>query len=117
MSESIARIKSEAFAVRIVKLAKYIRDKKKEFSLAEQVLRSGTSIAANLAESECAISRNDFINKVYISIKECMETLFWLRLLKNAEIITEKQFDSIYPDCEELRKMLNATIRTFKSKK
>ncbi|MCL1892507.1 MAG: four helix bundle protein [Alphaproteobacteria bacterium] len=117
MAESIAREKSEDFAVRIIKLARHIRETKKEFSIADQILRSGTSIAANLAESECAISKNDFISKIYISIKECMETLLWLRLLRKTEIITERQFNSIYPECEELRKILNATIRTIKSKK
>ncbi len=117
MSESIARIKSEDFAVRIINLAKYIRENKKEFELSSQILRAGTSIAANLAESECAISKNDFTNKIYIALKECMETLLWLRLLKRCKIITNAQFDSMYADCEELRKMLNSTTHTIRIKK
>ncbi|MDR1361247.1 MAG: four helix bundle protein [Rickettsiales bacterium] len=117
MSESIARDKSELFAIRIINLARYIRKEKKEYSLADQILRSGTSIAANLAESECAISKNDFISKVYISLKECAETMLWLRLFKKTDIINEKEFESIYKDCEELKKILNATLKTIKSAK
>lgn len=117
MSDSIARIKSEAFAVRIIKLSKFIRENKKEFELSSQILRSGTSIAANLAESECAISKNDFISKVYIALKECMETLLWLRLFRDSGIITKIQFESIYKDCEELRRILHATTKTVRAKK
>ncbi|MDR1338241.1 MAG: four helix bundle protein [Rickettsiales bacterium] len=117
MSESVARIKSEAFAIRIIKFAKFIRDNRKEFDLASQILRSRTSIAANLAESEYAVSKNDFTNKIYIALKECAETLLWLRLLNKSEIITDRQFDSLYQDCEELRKMLNSTTRTIRVKK
>jgi four helix bundle protein len=114
MKENIAMQKSEAFAVRIVKLSNYLRKEKKEYVLSKQILRSGTSIGANLAESEFAMSKNDFLAKVYISIKEMAETLFWLRLLKKSEYVTEKEFESLYCDCEEIGKILTATIKTTK---
>jgi len=114
MSESIARIKSEAFAIRIINLYKYLSEKKKEFVLSKQILRSGTSIGANLAESECAISKSDFLAKIYIAIKECAETLYWLRLLKATKFLTQKEFDSIYRECEEIKKILSSSIMTTK---
>lgn len=70
-----AKVKSKAFAVRIVRLHRYLNDEKREYVLSKQLLRSGTSIGANLAEAECAISRKDFLSKVYISLKECSETI------------------------------------------
>ena len=79
--ESPAKEKSKAFAIRIVNLYKFLVEIYKDYTIAKQVLRSGTSIGANLAEAECAISRNDFASKVYIALKECSETGFWLELL------------------------------------
>ncbi len=76
MKENIALQKSVDFAIRIINLYKYLVDKKKEFVLSKQVLRSGTSIGANLSEAECAISKNDFLAKVYIAYKECSETQY-----------------------------------------
>ena len=102
----ILRSKSLQFAVRIVNLSKYLREVKKEYTLSRQVLKSGTSIGANLAESATAISRNDFLSKVYIALKECSETLYWLELLKLTDYITEEMYQSMQSDCEELRKML-----------
>jgi four helix bundle protein len=116
MSESIARDKSELFAVRIINFARSLRADYKEYSLADQILRSGTSIAANLAESECAISKNDFISKIYISLKESCETLLWLRLLNKTNLINKELFISLYKDCEELKKILNATLKTLRMK-
>ena len=112
-----AQIKSEAFAIRVVKLYKYLSENKKEYVLSKQILRSGTSIGANLAESENAITKADFINKIYVSLKECSETLYWLRLLKNAGFLTEKSFNDIYKDCEELKKILSATTKTLEKKR
>ena len=114
MSESIARIKSESFAIRIINLYKYLSEKKKEFVLSKQILRSGTSIGANLAESECAISKSDFLAKIYIAVKECSETLYWLRLLKATKFLTLKEFDSIYSECEEIKRILSSSIMTTK---
>ena len=117
MDKNVAKEKSEAFAVRIVKLYKFLTETKKENILSKQILRSGTSIGANLAESEYAISADDFTSKVYIALKECAETEYWLTLLKNTEYITQEQYNSIYADCEELRKLLSSTTKTMKERK
>ena len=76
IEEKTVKYKSKRFAVRIVNLYKYLCDEKKEFVLSKQVLRSGTSIGANIAESECAISKKDFLSKIYIALKECSETIY-----------------------------------------
>ena len=110
---SAAGDKSKTFAVRIVKLYRFLCDEKKELVLSRQLLRSGTSIGANLAESECAISRNDFLAKVYIALKETSETQYWLELLYKTDYLSQNQFESLAKDAEELRKMLSATTRTM----
>ena len=115
MNENTARYKSKKFAVRIVNMYKFLFDEKKEFVISKQVLRSGTSIGANLAEAECAMSKKDFLSKIYIALKECSETLYWLELLYETEYIDNSQFDSIYQDCEEIKKMLMATTKTTSS--
>ena len=112
-TENTVKYKSKRFAVRIVKLYKYLCDSKKEYVLSKQVLRSGTSIGANLAESECAISRKDFKSKIYIALKECVETIYWLDLLHETEYITNEEYQSVFSDCEELRKMLSSTTKTL----
>lgn len=89
--------------------------KKHEYVLSKQVLRSGTSIGANVAEAECAISRKDFLAKLYIALKECSETLYWLELLHETGYITDDQFKSLQQDCEEMRKMLSSTTKTINS--
>lgn len=117
MSNNVAKDKSIIFAIRIVKLYKYLTETKNEIILSKQILRSGTSIGANIAESEYAISGDDFTSKVYISLKECSETEYWLKLLYSTDYITKEQFDSIYADCEELRKILSSITKTMKDKK
>ena len=79
--ENTARYKSMRFSVRIVKLRKHLVEEHNEYDISKQILRSGISIGANLAEAEAAISRKDFQSKIYISLKECKETLYWLELL------------------------------------
>lgn len=116
MAESIAMRKSKKFSVRIIRLYKYIKEKKQDFVIPGQILRSGTSIGANLAESRHAVSERDFLDKVYIALKESSETLYWLELLKETDYITDKQFESIYADCLELEKMLTATTKTLEKK-
>ena len=111
-----ARGKSMRFAVRIVKLYQFLCDEKKEYVLSKQILRSGTSIGANLAEAESAISRKDFLSKLYIALKECSETLYWLELMRETGYLTEEQFRSLHGDCEELRKMLSSSTKTINSK-
>ncbi len=116
MNNNIVKEKSEKFAIRIVNLYKHLFESKKEFVLSKQILRSGTSIGANLAEAECAISKNDFLAKIYIALKESSETQYWLRLLKNTNYITDQEFDSLFADCNEITKILVKTIKTIKNK-
>jgi four helix bundle protein len=104
--------KSFAFALRIVKLAKYLQEEKKEFVLSKQVLRSGTAIGALVREAEHAESKSDFAHKMNIALKEANETLYWLELLLQSEYITEQSFKSIQADSEELVKLLVAIVKT-----
>ena len=106
--------KSFRFAVRIVKLCRYLQADEKEFILSKQLLRSGTSIGANVAEAEQAQSTADFISKMSISLKEVAETKYWLRLLKETKFISQKEFDSIFNDCVELEKILVSIIKSSK---
>ena len=113
--EGVAKQKSKLLAIRIVKLYQYLRNEKREYVMSKQLLRSGTSIGANLAEAECAISRKDFLAKVYIALKESAETKYWLELLHETDILSDMEFQSIYEDCEELRRILSATTKTVNS--
>ena len=106
--------KSFRFAIRIVKLYKYLRKEKKEFVLSKQLLRSGTSIGANAAESQQAQSRADFVAKLNISLKEAAETDYWLRLLHATDYLSDEEYLSVHNDCRELEKMLTAIIKTTK---
>ncbi len=116
MSESIAATKSYAFAVRIVKLYRVLLKRGAERALMEQLLRSGTSITANLSEALYAHGTADFIAKVRIALKECSETKTWLCLLHDTGSMTDAEFNSIEPECTELLKMLSATIRTIQER-
>lgn len=106
--------KSFQFAIRIVKLNRYLMEEKKEFVLSKQVLRAGTSIGANIAEAQFAQSKPDFVSKMHISLKEANETRYWLRLLEATGGIESSLLDSIISDCDELINMLVATCRTSK---
>ena len=114
--KNTAREKSKDFAVRIVNLYRHLCDEKKEFVLSKQVLRSGTSIGANLAEAEYAISDKDFLSKVYIALKENAETIFWLDLLCQTKYLTEMEYSSMNEDALELLKMLKSTTKTLSNK-
>ena len=114
--ENTARGKSKRFAVRIINFYKHLCEEKKEYVLSKQVLRSGTSIGANLAESEYAISDKDFLSKIYIALKESAETVFWLDLLFQTEYLTETEYNSINEEALELLKMLKATTKTLTDK-
>ena len=105
--------KSMACAVQVVKLARRLREEKKEYSLADQILRSGTSIGANLSEARYAASRKDFLAKCKISLKECSETLFWLQLLERSELIEPAQSKSLSADCNDIRRILAASCKTL----
>jgi four helix bundle protein len=113
MKENLVFDKSKDFAIRIVNLYKYLCETKKEYVLSKQVLRSGTSIGANIAESECAISKKDFMSKLYIALKEATETLYWLELLYKTEYIDNQMYRSVYNDCEEIKKILQASTKTL----
>ena len=104
--------KSFAFAVRIVKLTRYLQEEKKEFVLSKQVLRSGTAIGALVREAEHAESKTDFAHKMNIALKEANETLYWLELLLQSEYITEQSFKSIQTDSEVLVKLLVSIVKT-----
>ena len=110
--ENMTKKKTKGFAVRIVNLYKYLCEKKKEYVVSKQLLRCGTGIGANLAEAECAISKRDFLAKVYIALKECAETQYWLELLHETDYLNEKEYKSLLIDCIELRKILTATTKT-----
>ena len=113
-TENIIVDKSKAFAVRIVKLYKYLCEEKKEFVLSKQLLRSGTSIGANVKEAIRGQSKDDFAHKLNISLKEASETEYWLELLFETEYITKQQFNSIITDCTELIKILTSIIKSTK---
>ena len=114
MTSKNIQSKAFDFAVRIVKLCKILKDERKEFILSNQLMRSGTSIGANLAEAQNAQSRADFLSKVNIALKEATETVYWLRLLEATEYITKVEFDSIMADCIEIEKILVASVKTMK---
>ena len=116
VTDNIALQKSKTFAIRMVKLYRYLSEERKEYVLSKQVLRSGTGIGANLAESECAISRNDFLSKVYIALKEASETRYWLELLYRTDYLTKEQYDSLDEDCVEIYKILQSTTKTMKER-
>ncbi len=114
MKENVLKTKSYGFALRIVKLYKYLTAQKREYVLSKQVLRSGTSIGANIAEGNQAQSKADFIHKLSIAHKEAFETENWLCLLRDGEFLTESQTDSIIIECKELQKFLTTSIITAK---
>ncbi len=106
--------KSKNFALRIVRLYKYIKDEKNEYVLTKQLLRAGTSIGANIVEAIYAISRKEFLSKMYIAFKECNETAYWLELLYKSDYLKEEEYNSIYKDCSEIKKLLSAITKTVK---
>ena len=109
--------KSYTFALRVVKLYKYLVYEKKEYVLSKQILRSGTSIGALIKEAEHAQSKADFINKMSIALKEANETEYWLQLLKDSEYISEQNFKSIHNDSVELIKLLVSIVKSSKINK
>ena len=112
-ADSVTKQKSLAFAKRIVRLYQYLTSEKKELVMSKQLLRSGTSIGANLAEAVYASSRKDFTAKLYIALKECAETAYWLELLYECDYLSAPIYTSLRTDCEELRKMLSSSTKTL----
>ncbi|WP_397362518.1 four helix bundle protein [Olleya sp. R77988] len=116
MSESILKTKSYGFALQVIKSYQLISLEKKEFTLSKQLLRSGTSIGANIREAEFAQSNKDFISKMSIALKEANETDYWISLIHDSNYIDESTFKTLTFSNKELIKMLVSTIKTMKSK-
>ena len=112
--ENAVETKSFLFAVRIVKLNKYLCENMQAHTLAKQLLKSGTSIGANICEAQQAQSRADFISKLSIALKEAVETNYWLRLLHATDYLNEKEFSSLIENCRELERLLTAVIKSAK---
>ena len=112
--DNILLDKSFAFAIRVVKLYRYLCDDKKEYILSKQLLRSGTSIGANINEAQDAQSTNDFISKLSISLKESRESKYWIELLKETDYLTIKEANNILEDLVEIIKLLVSIIKTTK---
>ncbi|MBR3871669.1 MAG: four helix bundle protein [Paludibacteraceae bacterium] len=110
---SIIKNKSENFAIRIIKLYKYLNSKS-EYVLSKQILRSGTSIGANVNEALCGISRKDFLSKMYIAYKEAVETIYWLELLYKTDYINNDEYMSISIEAKEIYKILSSITKTTK---
>ena len=113
-TQSIIGDKSLAFAKRIAKCYKYLKDKKKESVMSKQLLRCGTSIGANIREGLYAQSRKDFISKLNIALKEAGETDYWLDVIHSAEYFTDDEYDSLKDDNDELLKLLTSIIKKTK---
>jgi four helix bundle protein len=116
MKQNIVLEKSAAFSIRIVMLYQYLTRKKHEYVMSDQIKRSGTSIGANVSESQNAQSKADFIHKMSIALKEADETVYWLTLLRKTNYLTEIEYDSMKKDADELRKLLISIIKTSKSR-
>lgn len=114
--ENIVRDKSYAFALRIVKAYKYLAEEKKEYVLSKQLLKCGTSVGANIEEAIGGQTPKDFFAKLNVSYKEARETMYWLRLLKDSDILNEKESDSLMIDSDEFFKIIGTIIKTMKIK-
>ena len=111
------RERSLDFAVKIVAACRHLREKHREFSLADQLLRSGTSIGANLSEAVYAASRPDFLNKNKIALKECSEPLYWLTLVRRCNLLPEETARPLWTTCDQLRRMIISVCKTLESRK
>jgi four helix bundle protein len=113
--ENVLKSKSFSFSLRVIKLYKHLSVEQKEYVLSKQVLRSGTSIGANVVEANYAQSRPDFVHKLSISLKEAHETQYWLELLRESGFVSAKQIDPLILECSELQRILTVSIKTSKS--
>ena len=116
MRENVVQLKSYEFAKRIVKLYKYLVEERHEYVLAKQVVHCGTSIGANVEEAIGAQTDKDFTAKLYIAYKEARETHYWLRLLRDTDVLKAEYADSILTDCDELLRLLATITKTMKDK-
>ena len=113
-TENVILEKTKQFALRIIKLYRFLAEEKKEYVLSKQIIRSGTSIGANVREAIRGQSKADFYAKMYIALKECSETEYWLELLFESGYIEQNAFESIYTDCKEIIKILMAITKKQK---
>ncbi len=116
MKDNVITEKSKSFSLKIINIYKSLCEDKREFVLSKQLLRSGTSIGANITESNYAQSEADFLSKMHISLKEAAETSYWLDLLYQSNYIDKKDYDSLYPDCIEIIKILTSITKSLKDK-
>lgn len=114
--KSLIQQKTFQLSIRIVKLCRYLREQKREPVMSKQLLRSGTSIGANVTESEYAVSHMDFISKTSIALKECAESVYWLELLRETGYLSAAEFNSINADCLEAQRILTAILNTANDK-
>ena len=112
--DNVVAQKSMEFAVRVVKLYGYLCEEKREYVMSKQLLKSGTSVGANIREAIYAESRKDFLHKMSIALKEASETEYWLELLSRADYLTDEQYQSVQSDCKEIAKLLTAITRSAK---
>ena len=111
-TDNIIVDKSFDFAVRIVNLYKHMKNTKNEYVLSKQILRSGTSVGANINEAICGISKKDFLSKMYIAYKEILETIYWIKLLYKTDYLTEIDYNSIIEEANEISKILSSISKT-----
>lgn len=116
MKENLVQDKSYAFALQVIRLYKYLSQQQREYVLSKQLLRSGTAIGANVEEAIGAQSARDFISKLAIAYKEARETHYWLRLLKDADYLTQDQAMPLLRDCDELLRIIGSISRTMKNR-
>ena len=114
MSKSILIQSTLKFSAKIIKLQQYLIKEKKESIISKQIIRSATSVGANINEANYGSSKADFIAKMHIALKECAETEYWIRLLKESEYITDEIFNFLIDDCLAIKKMLVSTLNTAK---
>ena len=112
MADNVVLLKSKDFAIRIIRLYQHLCAEKKEFVLSKQVLRSGTSIGANIREANVAQSKKEFIAKMNIALKEASEMEYWLELLHETDYLSHTEYSSIQVDCSTLNKLLTSIIKS-----
>ncbi len=113
---NVLKEKSYAFAIRVIRLSKFLKEEKCEYVFSKQIVRCGTSIGANIEEAAGAQSDKDFIAKLHISLKESKETHYWIRLLRDTDYITQDMAASMLSDLDEIITMLTRSLKTLKSK-
>ncbi|MDR1929572.1 MAG: four helix bundle protein [Treponema sp.] len=113
--DNAATRKSKVFSVKIVQLYKHLSINKKETVLSERLLQAGTGIGATLAKASCSVNNQEFLGMLYTALKACAETKYWLELLNDTALITEYEFNNTIEDCEELRTLLSAGIKSLRN--